>query len=703
MNRLLTTVSILLTGLQAFCVTVTIYVSPARCGLDNGSASAVASGGLPPYTYSWASGQTTSDIYALAPGDYTVTVTDGLGNTAQAMGTVNAVYELEGSYFPFQLQPDCNNMCTGIVTTQVPLGGTLPYTYPPNVFEAGNQLTIMGICASMPISIPISDANGCPGTIDVNGVVMPVSPSVVTVQSATPACAGQSNGTMTLLITGGSASVVDVVHLGGAYSQTHYPALMIPYVVNDLPAGNYQITSSIVGGGGPPLCSATFGGTVPQISAPCGGVNGRVYHDADQNCTYDGFDLPIPNKVLEILPGPGYAITASDGTYTQGLPFDDFTIGQELNNETQVCPVINPAPFTLSASATQAVVDFANVSATPHDLAVHVSHNTARPGFSTQVFISVTNNSPFPSGDVTLDLSFDGLLLNPLPGNGQWNLGIIAPFTWVTRSFSADVPANINLLGTVLSYTATVTNSLGEANTANNTTSVEVTITGSYDPNDKQGNTSSRLSDTQYFLAQDEWIDYTVRFQNTGTAAAETVVIRDTLDDDLFIPSLEILGASHAFTPSFGAGRELIFTFDNIDLPDSTTDLLGSQGFISFRLKPNNDIVVGDLLENTAGIYFDFNPPIITNTTSHVVDFSTGDSDHVPPTLRAWPNPANDVLYVSTSIVDTRQVDILSMDGRRISVPTHRSANNVQLDVRSLAPGCYLARSGTGTLRFIKD
>lgn len=118
---------------------------------------------------------------------------------------------------------------------------------------------------------------------------------------------------------------------------------------------------------------------------------------------------------------------------------------------------------------------------------------------------------------------------------------------------------------------------------------------------------------TQFFN-EDEWIDYTVRFQNTGTDTAFTVVIRDEIDADLDLLSLEILGASHPFTPSFGNGRELVFTSPNINLPDSTTDLPGSQGFISFRLEPEDAIVVGDVLENTAGIYFDLDPTIQSPT-----------------------------------------------------------------------------------------
>ncbi|QHT65680.1 T9SS type A sorting domain-containing protein [Rhodocytophaga rosea] len=139
-------------------------------------------------------------------------------------------------------------------------------------------------------------------------------------------------------------------------------------------------------------------------------------------------------------------------------------------------------------------------------------------------------------------------------------------------------------------------------------------IIDSYDPNDKavspQGVTENHYTPTGKAL------DYTVRFQNTGTDVAYKVVVVDTLSSDLDISTLQVGTVSHGYKMSVsGKGKPVLtFTFDNILLPDSTRDQLGSNGFIKFSIKPKADLPEKTIIENYADIFFDFNEPIRTNT-----------------------------------------------------------------------------------------
>jgi hypothetical protein len=112
------------------------------------------------------------------------------------------------------------------------------------------------------------------------------------------------------------------------------------------------------------------------------------------------------------------------------------------------------------------------------------------------------------------------------------------------------------------------------------------------------------------------WLDYTIRFQNTGNDTAFTVVVRDTLHGALDRTSMEVLAASHPLTGiTVDENNMATFRFDQIFLPDSIVDEPASHGYVRFRIRPMPGTPHLTAITNTAGIHFDLNPPIITNTT----------------------------------------------------------------------------------------
>ncbi len=140
---------------------------------------------------------------------------------------------------------------------------------------------------------------------------------------------------------------------------------------------------------------------------------------------------------------------------------------------------------------------------------------------------------------------------------------------------------------------------------------------GSYDPNDKQGFPIGYRE--EHFIEKDMPLEYLIRFQNTGTDTAFTVVVRDTLSQYLDITSFSGCVTSHPYTLRIEDDNILVFYFNNIELPDSNVNEVASHGFIKFNISQRPDNSIGTLIENNAAIYFDFNPPIITNTTYHTV------------------------------------------------------------------------------------
>jgi hypothetical protein len=168
---------------------------------------------------------------------------------------------------------------------------------------------------------------------------------------------------------------------------------------------------------------------------------------------------------------------------------------------------------------------------------------------------------------------------------------------------------------------------------------------GSFDPNDKQAFPVGFSSN--HYLHSNTDIEYMIRFQNTGTDTAFTVKVLDKLSSHLAPATVRVLATSHPVEFSTLESGELQFLFSNIQLPDSNVNLAASNGFLKFRVAQKLDNPEGTLIENKAAIYFDFNDPVITNTTFHTINdhfLTVGIDDPLTAAkgLKVFPNPTAD-------------------------------------------------------------
>ncbi len=283
-----------------------------------------------------------------------------------------------------------------------------------------------------------------------------------------------------------------------------------------------------------------------------------------------------------------------------------------------------------------------------------------------------------------------------IPGNGstfwlkaeQENGAPVNPFPGFAIEGCVDNPDSTISYGFLNDF---LFNDLGQA------TDTECrVVTGSYDPNQKQADPGGFLAAN--FIEPNTPLEYTIDFQNTGNDTAFTVVLVDTLSNLLDINSLEVLGSSHTYSYLLAADRRLIFTFNDILLPDSTTNWLGSQGFVKFRIDPVNDLPPGTVITNSADIYFDFNPPIYTNTVFHTIwEGSAFDillsENRVASTgvdIRVFPNPVDENAWVELEGDFGKTIDFTLYDsmGRVIYQNTY-SANRFEVQLPELVPGIY--------------
>lgn len=196
-------------------------------------------------------------------------------------------------------------------------------------------------------------------------------------------------------------------------------------------------------------------------------------------------------------------------------------------------------------------------------------------------------------------------------------------------------------------------------------------VVASYDPNIKEAFPEGY--DEAHFIEQNTRLEYVIHFQNTGTAMANLVVIEDRLTSLLNPTTIRPGASSHPYEFELFSDGIMRFTFQNIMLPDSTSDEVRSHGFVQFTIDQQKDLPIGTEIRNEAAIYFDANVPIITNQTLHTIGeelISVG----IGPTFRpeiavnVYPNPFDQstTFEVEGANTETLYLEVSDALGRTI-------------------------------------
>lgn len=217
----------------------------------------------------------------------------------------------------------------------------------------------------------------------------------------------------------------------------------------------------------------------------------------------------------------------------------------------------------------------------------------------------------------------------------------------------------------------------------------------SYDPNMKTVTFDGPSLDS--LVLKNTPLEYTIYFQNTGNDTAYTVVIKDTISKLLDITTFSVIANSHQVNVNI-LNNEVTFIFKDINLVDSSTNELLSQGFVKFKISPLANLPDHTEVNNKASIYFDYNLPIITNETIVIyvnqLPISTSISNPIitEANLIIYPNPANQFVKLEwNSNFTSNPIDIYILDitGRVVQKLDNISENNLSLNTTHLLKGMY--------------
>lgn len=295
----------------------------------------------------------------------------------------------------------------------------------------------------------------------------------------------------------------------------------------------------------------------------------------------------------------------------------------------------------------------------------------------------------YVSGDT---LTWDYAGISNIAGGPYWNRFLSA----VHLTPDTTIAGGDTLCFTV--YTGTPS---ADIDPSNNMHSFCVPVVYSYDPNVKEVSPRGE-GEEGYISTSDDTLTYTLHFQNTGTAAAHSVRVRDTLDGHINWASLKILGTSHNMSPQWIAPNVVEFTFNPIYLPDSAHDEPGSHGSVRFSVALNPGLTPGTQIKNKGNIYFDLNPPIITNTVINTIELpppTEVNGAAVAGAMKVYPNPATNVVTIENVMGD--EVTILSINGAAVMSGKVKD-RKATINVSKLPAGLYLVRSAGAASRFVK-
>lgn len=375
-------------------------------------------------------------------------------------------------------------------------------------------------------------------------------------------------------------------------------------------------------------------------------ASGTVFNDKNNNGIKDAGENGIANVKITAN-GVPVTYTNNNGEYSFAVfpNIGSYVIKQESPLYwNQTSPAANGG-YTVTVTGASQLFANNNFGLVPaslgKDLFVDVSATSLRRGFKNDMMITYGNKGTLAGSNKTISLTLDSAIVL-VSASTPWNSKSGNTYTWIIPTISEGSVQTITLIdsvnlskpvATLVNISATISNA-SDLNPADNSYLLTAPITGPIDPNDIIA-TPDPIGNNK-FIAHNQQITYRIRFQNVGTAPVHLARLLNKLPSDLDVSTLEITSASHPMRFEMN-GNDLTFSFENINLPDSTHNEPESHGFVEYTILPSKHLPEGTQIHNQASIIFDYEEPVITNKLTHIISYFNSDTRYI----MVYPNPAS--------------------------------------------------------------
>lgn len=454
----------------------------------------------------------------------------------------------------------------------------------------------------------------------------------------------------------------------------------------------------------------------------CAKITGNLtFVDCNANCYKDGAEMYAGDEVITSTNGTysTMAIPDYNGNYTILSPYSStqYSLTVIPNSGFAMTCSVNPNSYYFSNAATNVTRYDKLVQGSVNNLNCYAYHNdpysgssvpggsfkfNAYYGITHPAYCSSTNNG----GTFYIKLDPQVQLTSLAAGTPTYT-ALFPSATGDSIVWNiADLRLNaINLTGKIFSLnlfmktTAVINtnyciksgvNSLyTETTLSDNTFSKCWIVGGPFDPNDKNVEPKGVGAQGIVPMSTNE-LTYHINFQNVGTAPAINVKINDQLNSNIDWNSLTVLGSSFPVQTNISGTGLVNFLFDNILLPDSNANEPASHGFVTYKVNLKPSLTVGTVINNYASIYFDYNAPVITNTTITTLSTTAlGVNELSGAEIRIYPNPTKGIFTIENPDLNIQKIKIMNVLGQIVFEEANVRTEKFVVDLTNQAKGVY--------------
>ncbi len=665
------------------------------CAHPTDNTTVTITGGNAPYYTFWGDGADStwgtnpSHIYSQY-GTYVISVTDANNCVTSNTNTV----DFNGILITATqtTHPNCINQNTGNIAVSA-TGGTAPYTFAWSNNATTNSISNLqaGI-----YTVTVTDAAACSFAKTFN--LAPLNGWGYYAYTSASGSNCNNNGSVSVSVYGGLTPYNYAWNTGNT-GQT----------ITGLTGGIYAITVTDAAG-----CSTSANALVPTNCYSI--ISGNVFNDQNNNCIPDVGENALSQATFITAQSNsgqtyyGYASANGDynimvseaGTFTLGASSGGGTCGVLMlcNNANHIITIATLGDTSMNNN-------FGFNGAPGFDLTIHPGWSTGNPGFEKQYWIFCGNNTitqPGTHPKVTFNYD-ENLIYQSSNPPAQHNLATHT-LTWLLDSVPGNssfwgqqlycmfmVPQTLSL-GQLLNSNFRMDPTVGDCDSSNNKLFVSETVVGSHDPNEK------KVEPANDIIEEDSVLTYTIGFQNTGTDSTHFIIIKDTLSPYLDPATVRNIASSHPYSDFSVSGTGILtWTFNPLRLVDSFTNEPGSHGFVKFTIKKKANLPLFTQISNTAHIYFDYNPAVVTNTVTNRLTEPTGIL-HVRATdninVKVIPNPFSQSTNIVVEGINGRfDFELYDITGKLQNRISSIETNQFHVTRDNLSAGVYLFKIST--------